>query len=147
MQTRREEAADVLLVEDSPAEARLLAEAIAGCEPPIRQVLAMNGEDALEYLKDRAGRGGTRRPRLILLDLNLPRKDGREVLEDIKDDPELRHIPVVVLTTSSAESDVRRSYRSHANCYVTKPAELAEYRAVVRSLVDFWLRIARLPSE
>lgn len=142
-----EETADVLLVEDSPAEARLLAEAISTCRPPVRQVLSMNGEDALEYLREKAGRGGVRRPRLILLDLNLPRKDGREVLEDIKRDPELLHIPVVVLTTSAAEIDVRRSYRSHANCFITKPAELPEYRAVVRSIVDFWLRIARLPEE
>lgn len=141
------EATDVLLVEDSPAEARLLAEAIAGCEPPIRQVLAMNGEDALDYLRRRGGHEGARRPKLILLDLNLPRKDGREVLVDIKEDPELKHIPVVVLTTSGAESDVRHSYGSHANCFITKPAELPEYRAVVRGLVDFWLRIARLPSE
>ena len=147
MITTREEAADVLLVEDSPAEARLLAEAIAGCEPPIRQVLAMNGEDALEYLRRKGNYAKTKRPRLILLDLNLPRKDGREVLEDIKDDPELKHIPVVILTTSAAENDVRRSYRSHANCFITKPAELPEYRAVVRALVDFWLRIARLPAE
>ncbi|MCE9581482.1 MAG: response regulator [Planctomycetes bacterium] len=147
MSTIQGEAADVLLVENSPAEARLLAEAIAGCEPPIRQVLAMNGEDALDYLRRKGNYASAKRPRLILLDLNLPRKDGREVLEDIKDDPELKHIPVVVLTTSAAESDVRRSYRSHANCFITKPAELPEYRTVVRSLVDFWLRIARLPAE
>ncbi len=147
MNSTHVEPAEVLLVEDSPAEARLLAEAIAGCQPPIRQVLAMNGEDALDYLRRKGPYAGTKRPQLILLDLNLPRKDGREVLEDIKQDPELRRIPVVVLTTSSAESDVRRAYESHANCFITKPAELPEYRSVVRAVVDFWLRIARLPLE
>lgn len=147
MATIAQEMTDVLLVEDSPAEARLLAEAIAGCEPPIRQVLAMNGEDALDYLRRRGQHAGARRPRLILLDLNLPKKDGREVLVEIKSDPDLNHIPVVVLTTSCAESDVRRSYRSHANCFITKPPELQGYRAVIRGIVDFWLRVARLPQE
>ena len=139
--------AEVLLVEDSPAEARLMAETIRGTGAVMHQVLAMNGDDALAYLRRQGRHAGARRPQLILLDLNLPGRDGREILEEIKNDRQLLHIPVVVLTTSGSDRDVQRAYESHANCFITKPLELPEDRHVVQSIVDFWLRIVRLPKE
>jgi CheY-like chemotaxis protein len=104
-----------------------------------------DGVVALDYLYRRGDHAGATRPDLVLLDLNLPRKDGREVLEEIKSDPRLRSIPVVVLTTSRAEEDVLRSYDLHANCYITKPVDLGQFLAVVRAIDDFWLAVVRLP--
>ena len=133
--------ATILLVEDSPGYVRLMREALKDAK--IR--IAMDGVEAIKYLRREGGYTGKPRPDLILLDLNLPRKSGREVLREIKADPCLRLIPVVILTVSEAEEDVLRSYKLHANCYVTKPVDLDGLLHVVRSIEDFWLTIVRLP--
>jgi chemotaxis family two-component system response regulator Rcp1 len=106
-----------------------------------------DGEEALAFLRREGQHASAQRPDLILLDLNLPRKDGREVLSEIKRDEELRSIPVVVLTTSSAEADILKSYALHANCYITKPVDLEQFVNVVKSIDDFWLTVVRLPAE
>jgi CheY-like chemotaxis protein len=109
--------------------------------------IARDGIEAIEFLRRVGKFSNATRPDLILLDLNLPRKDGREVLADIKADPELKAIPVVVLTTSSAEADIFKIYKLHANCYITKPVDLEQFVKVVKSIDDFWLTVVRLPSE
>jgi CheY-like chemotaxis protein len=109
--------------------------------------VAKDGVEALAFLRREGSFAGSARPDLILLDLNLPRKDGREVLAEIKEDVVLRRIPVVVLTTSKAEEDILRTYDLHANCYITKPVDLDQFIAVVRSIDDFWLSVVRLPSK
>jgi len=133
---------EVLLVEDNPADIRLTREALKEAEALARLHVAEDGIKAMEYLRQSSQK--TAKPHLILLDLNLPRKDGREVLEEIKRDISLRHIPVVVLTTSQAEQDVLRSYQLLANAYVTKPVDLDQFFHVVRSIDRFWFRTARL---
>ena len=138
---------EILLVEDNAADVRLTEEALK--EGKVRNNLhvARDGIEAMEFLRRSGKFAGAVRPDLILLDLNLPRKDGREVLSDIKRDPELKSIPVVVLTTSSAETDIFKSYTLHANCYITKPVDLDQFVQVVKSIDDFWLTVVRLPSE
>lgn len=138
---------EILLVEDNPADVRLTQEALR--EGKVRNNLhvARDGVEALEVLRREGKFAGVPRPDLVLLDLNLPRKDGREVLAEIKADPELKTIPVVVLTTSSAETDILRSYSLHANCYITKPVDLEQFVSVVKSIDDFWLTVVRLPTE
>lgn len=138
---------EILLVEDNPGDVRLTREALK--EGKVRNNLynAPDGVEALRFLRREGEHAGAVRPDLILLDLNLPRKDGREVLEEIKADPDLRHIPVVVLTSSEAEQDIVRAYDLHANCYVTKPVDLDQFIHVVRSIEDFWFTIVKLPSE
>jgi CheY-like chemotaxis protein len=138
---------EILLVEDNAADVRLTEEALK--EGKVRNNLhvARDGMEALEFLRRQGKFKDATRPDLILLDLNLPRRDGREVLADIKNDPELKMIPVVVLTTSSAEADILKSYKLHANCYITKPVDLEQFVNVVRSIDDFWLTVVRLPSE
>jgi CheY-like chemotaxis protein len=138
---------EILLVEDNAADVRLTEEALK--EGKVRNNLhvARDGMEALEFLHRQGKFKDATRPDLILLDLNLPRRDGREVLADIKNDPELKMIPVVVLTTSSAEADILKSYKLHANCYITKPVDLEQFVNVVRSIDDFWLTVVRLPSE
>jgi CheY-like chemotaxis protein len=135
---------DVLLVDDNPADVRLTREALKDAKVVNRLSVAADGEEAMAFLREHAG---SSRPDLILLDLNLPRKDGREVLAEIKADPELKRIPVVVLTTSRAEEDVIRSYDLHANAYVTKPVGFKEFLNVVRSLEGFWLAVVTLPPD
>jgi chemotaxis family two-component system response regulator Rcp1 len=134
---------EILLVEDNPADVRLTREALR--EGKVRNNLrvARDGEEALAILR----REGELRPDLILLDLNLPRRDGREVLKEIKNDPRLMTIPVVVLTTSEAEADIVKSYSLHANCYITKPVDLDQFITVVKSIDDFWLTIVKLPPD
>ncbi len=141
-------AVEILLVEDNPADVRLTREALREGAGGLRHRLHVveDGVQALAFLRREAGYWEVPRPDLILLDLNLPRKDGREVLQEIKADPELRSIPVVVLTTSRSEEDVLRSYQLHANCYVTKPVDLDQFLEVVRRIEAFWLGVARLPS-
>jgi CheY-like chemotaxis protein len=126
---------------------RLTREALK--EGKIRNNLnvASDGVEALRYLRREGPHAGAARPDLILLDLNLPRMDGREVLEAVKQDPSLRHIPVVVLTSSAAEQDIVRAYELHANCYVSKPVDLDQFIHVVKSIEDFWFSIVKLPSE
>ena len=138
---------EILLVEDNAADVRLTEEALR--EGKVRNNLhvARDGMEALEFLRRQGKYAKATRPDLILLDLNLPRRDGREVLAEIKDDPELKMIPVVVLTTSSAEADILKSYKLHANCYITKPVDLEQFVSVVKSIDDFWLTVVRLPSE
>jgi chemotaxis family two-component system response regulator Rcp1 len=137
---------EILLVEDNPGDVRLTIEALK--EGKVRNNLnvARDGVEAVAYLRREGPFAQAVRPDLILLDLNLPRKDGREVLAEIKDDATLRRIPVVVLTTSKAEEDILRTYDLHANCYITKPVDLEQFIQVVRSIDDFWLSIVRLPS-
>jgi two-component system, chemotaxis family, response regulator Rcp1 len=136
---------EILLIEDNPGDVRLTVEALR--EGKVRNNLhvATDGVEALQFLRRGGPFAGAPRPDMILLDLNLPRKDGREVLSEIKADPDLRRIPIVVLTTSKAESDVLRSYDLHANCYITKPVDVDAFFAVVRSIDSFWLAVVRLP--
>jgi two-component system, chemotaxis family, response regulator Rcp1 len=136
---------EILLVEDNPGDVRLTREALK--EGKVRNNLhvAQDGVEALAFLRREGRHAGAVRPDLILLDLNLPRKDGREVLEEIKADPQLRPIPVVILTSSQAEQDIVRAYDLHANCYVSKPVDLDQFITVVKSIEDFWFAIVKLP--
>ena len=136
---------EVLLVEDSPGDVRLTREAFKDAKMHINLHVAADGEEAMVFLKREGDSGNAPRPDLILLDLNLPKKDGREVLEEIKGDPTLKSIPVVILTTSASEEDILRSYRLHANCYITKPVDLEGFLKVVKSIDNFWLSIVTLP--
>jgi two-component system, chemotaxis family, response regulator Rcp1 len=135
----------VLLVEDNPADVRLTREVLEEGES-VDLTVVPDGEEAMAFLRAEGIYEGAPRPHLVLLDLNLPKKDGREVLEELKGDVALSRIPVVVLTTSGAETDIARSYELHANCFMTKPLDLDEYFAAVRAIKDFWLDNARLPS-
>ncbi|GAC1589122.1 MAG: response regulator [Acidimicrobiales bacterium] len=135
----------ILLVEDSPGDVNLTREALRDARVANELNVVMDGEEAMAYLRGVAPFAGSVRPDLIILDLNLPKKDGREVLEEIKVDDELKTIPVVVLTTSAAEIDVLRSYQLHANAYVTKPVSFTEFLEAIRQLEGFWLEIVRLP--
>lgn len=137
---------DILLVEDNPGDVRLTKEALK--EGKVRNVLhvASDGVEAMAFLRKEGEFKDVPRPDLILLDLNLPRKDGREVLEEIKQDDSLRRIPVVILTTSRDEEDILKTYDLHANCYITKPVDLEQFIQVVRSVEDFWLTIVKLPN-
>ncbi len=145
----RAAAVEILLVEDNPADVRLTREVLKEGAEGLRHRLHVveDGTQALAFLRREEGYRGVPRPDLILLDLNLPRKDGREVLEEIKADPDLCSIPVVVLTTSRSEEDVLRSYQLHANCYVTKPVDLDQFLEVVQTIRAFWLQVVRLPGR
>ncbi len=136
---------NILLVEDNPGDVRLTLEALREGRIANQLHVAQDGEDALAFARRQGRHAGAPRPDLILLDLNLPRKDGREVLEELKNDPELHRIPVIVLTTSSAEQDVLRSYDLHANCFISKPIGYDDFIAAVRSIENFWLRLVQLP--
>lgn len=146
-QTPTGDAIDILLVEDNLGDARLAQEALR--DSKLRNVMhhVTDGEKAMAFLRKQAPFTDAPRPDLILLDLNLPRKDGREVLAELKVDDSLKTIPVVILTVSSAEEDILRSYRLHANCYITKPIDLDQFLKVVRSIEDFWLTIVKLPAR
>ena len=137
---------EILLVEDNPGDVRLTIEALKEGKVRNRLSVARDGVEALAFLRREGPHAKASRPDLILLDLNLPKKDGREVLAEIKEDSRLRRIPVVVLTTSKAEEDILRTYDLHANCYITKPVDLEQFISVVRSIDDFWLSVVRLPS-
>lgn len=138
---------EILLVEDNPADVRLTQEALKEGKVRNNLFVARDGVEAIEFLRRQGPHANATKPDLILLDLNLPRKDGREVLAEIKNDDTLRTIPVVVLTTSSAEADILKSYNLHANCYITKPVDLEQFVQVIKSIDDFWLTVVRLPSE
>lgn len=138
---------EILMVEDNPGDIRLTQEALK--KNKLKNILHSvdNGVDALAYLR-KEGKFKTRnRPDLIILDLNIPKKNGMEVLKEVKEDPILRRIPVVILTSSRAEEDIVRGYNLHANCYITKPVDLGKFIEVVKALEDFWLEIVRLPKE
>jgi chemotaxis family two-component system response regulator Rcp1 len=138
---------DILLVEDNAGDIRLTQEVLKESKVHNNLMIAHNGVEALECLRKQGKYGGCARPDLILLDLNLPLMDGREVLAQIKDDMNFRRIPVVILTTSKAEEDILRTYNLHANCYVAKPVDLDQFVRVVKSLEDFWLPIVKLPNH
>ena len=138
---------DILLVEDNPGDVRLTRELLKESKIGNNLTVLDNGEDALDYLRRGPKYPNATSPDLILLDLNLPRKNGCEVLASIKTDPELRRIPVVVLTSSKAEEDIVKTYELHANCYISKPVGLEQFAAMVRSIDDFWLAIVRLPPH
>jgi chemotaxis family two-component system response regulator Rcp1 len=139
-------AVEILLVEDNPGDVRLTTEVLKDAKLCNNIHVVGDGVEALDFLRCRGGYPAAVRPDLILLDLNLPRKDGREVLEEIKSDDRLKNIPVVVLTTSSAEQDILRSYALHANCYITKPVDLEQFAKVVSSIEEFWFSIVKLPG-
>jgi two-component system response regulator len=138
---------EILLVEDSPSDALLTREALRGSKLLNTIHLVDNGVDAIAFLRREGAYAHVPRPDLILLDLNLPKMDGREVLEEIKADDDLRIIPVVVLTSSEAESDILKSYSLHANCYVSKPVEFDKFVTVVRSIREFWFAVVTLPPQ
>jgi two-component system, chemotaxis family, response regulator Rcp1 len=138
---------EILLVEDSPGDVRLTREALRDAKVQNTLHVVADGIDATAFLSREGKYAYAPRPDLILLDLNLPKKSGREVLEEIKLDPNLKSIPVVVLTTSSADEDILRSYQLHANCYITKPVDLEQFLKVVKSIDNFWLAIVKLPSD
>ncbi|MDO8692429.1 MAG: response regulator [Dehalococcoidia bacterium] len=137
---------EILLVEDSPADVRLTIEALTGGKVLNNLSVVGDGAEALAFLRRQGRYAASPRPDIILLDLNLPKKDGREVLAEIKVDEDLKLIPVVVLTTSDAEKDILSAYGLHANCYITKPINLNQFIEVVRSIEHFWLSIVKLPS-
>ena len=138
---------EILLVEDNPGDARLTQEVLR--ETKVRNSLKIvrDGVEAMAFLRRTGIYVREERPDLILLDLNLPKKDGREVLAEIKEDPDLRRIPVVILTTSKADQDIVKSYNLHANCYIAKPVDLVQFMAVVKAIEGFWLTIVKLPHE
>jgi CheY-like chemotaxis protein len=138
---------EILLVEDNPGDARLTLEAFKEGKVLNHFTVMKDGVEALEYLRREGPYGSAKVPDLILLDLNLPRKSGREVLAEIKTDERLRTIPVVVLTTSADERDVARAYGQHANCYITKPVDLEQFLRAVHSIEDFWLTLVTLPKR
>jgi CheY-like chemotaxis protein len=136
----------ILLVEDSPSDAKLTLTALKLGKVANEVTHVKDGVEAMEFLRRKGGFAEAPRPDLILLDLNLPRKSGREVLEEVKADAELKVIPVVVLTTSQAEEDILRSYQLHANCYITKPVNFDRFLEVVKSIESFWLSVVVLPT-
>lgn len=138
---------ELLLVEDNPADVRLAREALKEASVPNHLNVVSDGMEATDFLWRRGKYAAAPRPDLILLDLNLPRKTGAEVLQEIKADPNLRRIPVMVLTTSSAGQDLRQAYNLHANCYISKPVDLDQFLNVVRSIQHFWFNIVTLPTE
>ncbi|PTR28755.1 two-component system response regulator [Rhodococcus sp. OK519] len=140
-------AIDVLLVEDDPGDELMTREAFEFNKVRNNLHVVRDGEQALDFLYRRGAYTDAVRPELILLDLNLPKYDGRQVLEKIKSDPDLADIPVVILTTSGAEEDIVRSYKLHANAYVTKPVDLDQFIAAVRQIDDFWVQVVRLPNR
>jgi CheY-like chemotaxis protein len=137
----------ILLIEDNPGDVRLTLEAFKEGKVRNKIYVVNDGVEALAFLHREGKYTDMPRPDVILLDLNLPRKDGRQVLEEIKKDPNLTRIPVVILTTSQAEQDVLQTYSLHANCYITKPVELEQFITVVKSIETFWLNVVKLPPE
>jgi CheY-like chemotaxis protein len=138
---------EILLVEDNPGDVRLTREAMKEGKMRNNLSVAEDGVEAMAFLRREGKYADAPRPDVVLLDLNLPRKNGRTVLEEIKADPDLRRIPVVILTSSKAEEDILDSYDSHANCYVTKPGDLEQFIEVVKSIEGFWVQIVKLPKE
>ncbi len=138
---------EILLVEDNPGDVRLTVEALKDAKVHNNLYVAKDGVEAMSFLRREGAYANAARPDLILLDLNLPKKDGREVLEEIKEDTGLRRIPVVVLTTSEAEMDILKAYNLHANCYITKPVGLEQFITVIKTIEDFWLEIVKLPPN
>jgi chemotaxis family two-component system response regulator Rcp1 len=147
MSSARLRPVEILLVEDSPSDAALTVEALEAGKVANRLSHVTDGVEAMAFLRREGRYAGAQTPDLIMLDLNLPKKDGREVLVELKNDPALRTIPVVVLTTSRAESDILHSYELHANCYITKPVEFSKFIDVIKSIEHFWLAVVTLPNK
>ncbi len=145
--TKYKEPVQILLVEDSPSDTDLTIEALRGGGISSKLNHVEDGVEAMDFLHRRNGYPDAPRPDLILLDLNLPRRDGREVLAELKSDPELRTIPVVVLTTSKDDRDIAQAYRLQANCYIAKPVDFEQFQKVVRAIEHFWLEVAALPQK
>jgi len=141
------EVVDILLVEDNPGDVRLTREAMKEAKVRNQLHVVSDGVEAIAFLRRQGTYANAVRPHLILLDLNLPRKDGREVLAEIKQDTDLRRIPVVILTTSEAEVDILKAYDLHANCYIAKPVDIEQFLTVVKSIEDFWITIVKLPPR
>ena len=137
----------ILLVEDNPGDVRLTEEAFKEGKLQNKLSVVNDGEEAMAFLRREGKYSNAPRPDIILLDLNMPKKNGREVLAEIKEDPELKRIPVVILTTSKAEEDILKTYDLHANCYITKPVDLDQFITIVKYIKDFWLSIVRLPTS
>jgi two-component system, chemotaxis family, response regulator Rcp1 len=146
MREREGKMAEILLVEDNPGDADLARETLTVSKIKNNLYVVNDGEKAMDFLKKRGEYTSVPRPDIILLDLNLPRKDGREVLAEIKQDDDLKRIPVVILTSSKADEDVIKSYNLHANCYITKPLDFSQFTKVVQSIENFWLTIVKLPN-
>lgn len=138
---------DILLVEDNPGDVRLTKEALKDAKVLNEIYVARDGVEAMQFVHNEGSFANVPMPDLILLDLNLPRKDGREVLAEIKKDPKLRHIPVVILTTSKADEDIVRTYNLHANAYITKPVDLNRFVEIMHALEEFWFSIVKLPPK
>ena len=138
---------EILLVEDNAGDVRLTIESLKEAKVSNKLSVARDGVEAMEFLQQKGVYKDAARPDLILLDLNLPRKDGRELLAEIKSDPRLRHVPIVVLTTSRSEEDILQAYDLHANCYITKPVDFRQFMSVVKSIEDFWLTVVKLPTR
>jgi two-component system, chemotaxis family, response regulator Rcp1 len=147
MENSANKVADILIVEDNPGDARLIREVLHGNKIFTSLHIVKDGVEAMEFLRNQGKFISVPKPDLIILDLNLPRKDGREVLSEIKSDPELKHIPTVIMTISQAEEDILKSYNLHANCYITKPIDLNQFIKVVKSIEDFWFTIVKLPPK
>jgi len=138
---------EILLVEDNPGDIRLTIEALKDSKLKNNLHVVKDGLEAISFLRKKGKYSNVPRPDLILLDLNLPKKNGKDVLAEIKNDPELKRIPVVVLTTSNAEEDIIKSYEYHANCYITKPVDFEQFIKVVKKIEDFWFTIVKLPIK
>jgi chemotaxis family two-component system response regulator Rcp1 len=138
---------DILMVEDNPGDVRLMQECFRDAGAPVRLHLAADGVEAMTFLSREGEHQNAPVPDLILLDLNLPKLDGREVLARVKQDEQLKAIPIIILTTSDAEADIVKSYQLHANCYVNKPVQLDAFESLVQSISDFWLSRVKYPSR
>jgi len=137
----------ILMAEDNPDDIELTVEALKDSRVRNRLIVVKDGEEAISYLQAKGKYQHALRPDLILLDLNMPKKNGRDVLREIKNDPKLKRIPVVILTTSQAEDDIVHTYDLHANCYITKPVDFNQFLKVVKSIEDFWLTVVKLPPQ
>ena len=139
--------ATILLVEDSPGDRRLIHEALKTAKYPVNLYLATDGIEAMSFLRKNGDYPDAPRPDLIILDLNLPKKDGREVLKEVKSDDQLKYIPVIVLSSSDDETDIQQCYNLHANGYITKPVDLDRLNTIIQSIEDFWFTVAKLPQQ
>ena len=137
---------DILLVEDNAGDIFLIRNALAGWSTQCNLYTVVDGEEAIRFLRQKGEYANSPQPQLILLDLNLPKKDGREVLAEIKTDPKLKHIPIIVMTASASEQDILRSYQLYANCYITKPSDLNRYTETLQAIESFWFTCAQLPA-